>query len=285
MSTSICLLFDQIRFEEKSILRAGERKGVKIVPVDAKRLYIDVVKRESNIKLGDVALQRCISYFRALHLSASLEHLGVLVINPFRVILTCGNKLFATLALLKAGVPIPEDTIAFTSESVIDFLERRGYDAVLKPVVGSWGRFVSPLKDRESVEAILELREFMHPLYQVYYIQERVRRPPRDIRATVIGDSLVAAIYRVAPPAKWKTTVARGGRGEVCKITPELEEIALKAAKAVGGGILGVDLMESPDGLLVHEVNHTIEFGATVAVTKVDIPGLIVDYAIAQVKR
>lgn len=285
MSTSISLFFDQIRFEEKSILRAGERKGVKITPVDAKRLYIDVVKRKANVKLGNVALQRCISYFRALHLSASLEHLGVLVINPFKVILTCGNKLFTTLALTKAGVPMPKTTVAFTSDSVIDFLENTGYDAVLKPVVGSWGRFVSPLKDKESAEAILESREFMHPLYQVYYIQERVRRPPRDIRATVIGDRVVAAIYRVAPPDKWKTTIARGGRGEICKITPELEEVTLKAAKAVGGGILGVDLMESRDGLLVHDVNHTVEFGATVSATKVDIPGLIVDYAIAQVKK
>ena len=283
---SIGLIYDVIRWEEKSIMKAIEAKGAKLIPVDAKSVQIDITKREREKNFGDAAIQRCIGYFRALHMVAALENKGVLVVNPYRVISTCGNKLFVTLALAKAGVPTPHTVLAFTPESVLKYLEEVNYQAVLKPVVGSWGRLLAPLKDRESAEAILEDREFMHPLYQVYYVQELIKRPPRDIRVTVIGDEVVAAIYRISAPGAWKTNLAIGGKAEECKLTSEMRELALKAAKAVGGGVLGIDMMESEDkGLLVHEVNHTVEFMGTVSITKKDVPGKIVDYVIKQAKK
>ncbi len=141
------------------------------------------------------------------------------------------------------------------------------------------------MRDREAAEAIIELRQYMHPLHHTYYVQEYVERPPRDIRVTVVGDRAVASIYRVAPPGRWKTTIARGGRPEPCELTPELEEISLKAAEAVGGGVLGIDIFESPRGYLVNEVNHAVEFAATVECTKVDVPGLIVECALEQLRK
>lgn len=219
-------------------------------------------------------------------MTAALENMGIQVINPLNVTLTCGNKLLTTLKLTKAGVPTPRTFLSFTIDPALKIIEKLNYRAILKPVLGSWGRLLAPLKDPESAEAILESRQYMFPLYQVYYIQEMVKRPPRDIRVTVIGDQAVAAIYRISPTGDWRTNLARGGIAKECKITKEIEEISLKAAEAVGGGVLGVDLMECKDGgYVVHEVNHTIEFAGTISTTEVNIPALIIDYALTTVKK
>jgi len=144
---------------------------------------------------------------------------------------------------------------------------------------------VALLKDPDSATAILEPREYMHPIQQVYYLQEKIKRPERDIRCYVIGDQAVAAIYRNAPPGEWRTNTAKGGVAENLPVTPELEEISVRAAEAVGGGAFGVDLMETDSGLVVHEVNHTTEFKNTVRVTGVDIPKLLLEYASSLVRK
>jgi [lysine-biosynthesis-protein LysW]--L-2-aminoadipate ligase len=100
----------------------------------------------------------------------------------------------------------------------------------------------------------------------------------------VIGEEAVTGIYRYSFQ-DIKTNIARGGKAEACHLTDELREISLKAAEAVGGGILGVDLMETDEGYVVHEINHTIEFQATVKVTKVNIPKYIVGYLLRKAKK
>jgi [lysine-biosynthesis-protein LysW]--L-2-aminoadipate ligase len=207
------------------------------------------------------------------------------VVNSFHSALVCGNKLFGTLELVRNGVPTPATMLAFTEESAIRAIEEIGYPSVIKPVVGSWGRLSALIKDIDSARAVLEDREHMFPLYQVYYVQEFVKRPPRDIRTFVIGDRTVAAIYRVSESGDWRTNTARGGRAERCAVTGEIEELSLRAAKAVGGEVVGVDMMESERGLLVHEVNNTTEFKNTVPATGVDIPGIIVDYLVSLTRR
>jgi [lysine-biosynthesis-protein LysW]--L-2-aminoadipate ligase len=197
----------------------------------------------------------------------------------------CGNKMYAHMELEKAGVRTPKAVAAFSEEGALAALDEFGYPAVIKPTVGSWGRLIALLRDKETARAVIEDREHMFPLYQVYYFEEFVERPPRDIRAIVVGESVVAAIYRYSGEGEWKTNMALGGHAEACPVTKELEDICLKATRALGGQIVGVDLMESKsDGMMVHEVNNTTEFKNTVRVTGVDIPGLMVDYALRQGK-
>ncbi|MEM4297697.1 MAG: lysine biosynthesis protein LysX [Nitrososphaerota archaeon] len=277
------MAYDMIRWEEKAIIEAAVKKGVEIKPIDCKDIYLDL-SDERVEEFQDIVLQRCVSYFRNLHLTAYLELKGIPVVNGFRQAVIAGNKLFTTLTLIKAGVPTPHTFLSFSVDGALSALERLGYPAVVKPTIGSWGRLVALLKDRESAEAVLEDREHMFPLYQVYYLQESVKRPPRDIRSFVLGDRVIAAIYRVAAEGRWKTNTALGGKAVNCPITPELEEISLKAAKAIGDGFFGVDCMEGPHGLLVHEVNNTTEFRNTVPATGVDIPGLLVDYLVKRAK-
>ena len=276
------LVYDRIRWDEKALIRAAKKAGIDAKLIDSKAIYIDTAEEPEGLgeEFGQVVIQRCVSYFRGLHLTAVLENSGVKVINPFNVSLTCGDKLLTTMALDKAGIPVPKTLVAFTEEGVSKALEKLGYPAVIKPVVGSWGRLIALIKDRESAQAIIESREQMrNALLQIYYLQEYVERPPRDLRILVIGDDVVAASYRYSPEDDWRTNVARGGKSEPCPLTSEIEDIALKAAQTVGGGVLAVDCMESPRGLLVHEVNSTVEFRGLCSATKVDIPGKIINYA------
>jgi len=252
---------------------------------DTDQLAWAVTGQDDGIELADAFLQRCMSYFRSIHITAALEARGRIVVNSFRASSTCGDKLNASLALSRAKIPTPRTFLAFTQEASLKALEQLGYPAVLKPVVGSWGRLVAQLKDPESASAILEPREYMHPIQQVYYLQEKIKRPERDIRCYVIGDQAVAAIYRNAPPGQWRTNTAKGGVAENLPVTPELEELSVRAAEAVGGGAFGVDLMETDSGLVVHEVNHTTEFKNTVRVTGVDIPKLLLEYASNLVRK
>jgi [lysine-biosynthesis-protein LysW]--L-2-aminoadipate ligase len=273
------MVYDYVRWEEKAIADAARKRGVDLKLFDAKDVSL-LLGSSYEDDFGNIVLQRCLSYFRSLHLTAALEARGIPVVNRLGVALTSGNKLLTTLSLLRTGIPTPRTALSFTPEGAMKSVEKLGYPAVLKPTIGSWGRLVALLKDEDSAEAIFEDREHMFPLYQVYYIQEYVKRPPRDIRCIVIGDKAVAAIYRVSLSRNWKTNMALGAKAEKCPITKELEDICARTSKAIGGGILGVDCMESPDGLLVHEVNNTTEFKNTVPATGVDIPGLIIEYLI-----
>lgn len=278
---SLALVYDVLRWEEKAIAEAARKREQPLAMVDSRDLQFDLTAPHS-MPLADVVLQRCVSYFRTLHLTAALEGQGACVVNPLQTTLVTGNKLLTTVALRRAGVPMPKTAVAFTPEGALATLNRLGYPAILKPTIGSWGRLVALLKDPESAQSIFEDREHMFPLYHVLYLQEFVKRPPRDIRSIVVGDRVVAAIYRVATTGDWRTNTARGGKAEACPITPDLEELCLRATQPFGSGIYGVDLMESPDGLLVHEVNNTTEFKNTVPATGVDIPALVVDFLLTR---
>jgi [lysine-biosynthesis-protein LysW]---L-2-aminoadipate ligase len=281
VTSSLSILYDNIRWEEKALYEAAKKRGILVNNINCKDLSIGLNnERESSPYLNKVIIQRCVSYFKSVHATAALEGLGAHIINSLRTATLCGNKLFAHMELQKAGIKTPNAFSAFSEESAIAALDNLGYPAVIKPTIGSWGRLIALLRDRDAANAVIEDREHMFPLYQVYYFEELVSRPPRDIRAIVIGDTVVAAIYRYSGPGEWKTNMALGGHAEACPLTSELEDICIKATKAVEGQIVGVDLMESREhGLIVHEINNTTEFRNTVRVTGVDIPGLMVDFA------
>lgn len=286
LAKKLSIVFDRTRWEEKALIKAARRKRIQTNLIDAKNMCFDLNARYDAEAYGDVILQRCISYFRGLHITAILERNGLQVVNSFDTSLVCGNKLFTSLALAKAKVPTPETYVTFTPEAALDALDKIGYPAVIKPVIGSWGRLVSPIKDRATAEAILEHREQMgSSLLQIHYIQEMVKRPPRDIRMIVMGDEVVVATYRSAPADTWRTNVALGATTTKCPITHQLEETALKAARAVGGGVLAVDSMESPNGPVVHEVNSTIEFRGAAAATGLDIAARIIDHLLNILKK
>jgi len=278
--TSFFILYDQLRWEEKSLIEAAKKKDIKLEVINCRENSIDLDKDEFTY-CDDIILQRCVSYYNNLHSTAAFEGLGAKMINSLYTAIMCGNKLFTHMELAKSGIAIPKAFCAFSNQSAMDILNKNGYPKVIKPVVGSWGRMVALLRDKEAAEAVIEDREHMYPLYHVFYFEEFVKRPPRDIRCIVVGNKVVAAIYRYSGDNEWKTNMALGGKAEACKVTNEMEDLCLKVAKTLKGEILGVDLMESDEnGLLVHEVNNTTEFKNTVRVTEIDIPSLIMDHMV-----
>jgi [lysine-biosynthesis-protein LysW]--L-2-aminoadipate ligase len=280
----LSITFDRLRWEEKALKEAAESAGLEASLVDVKGFAFEVPKKRPE--LGSVVLQRCISHYRSLLLSQTLEGAGLHVINSHSVAEVCSNKLATTIALAKAGVPTPRTYLALSSEAVDAAAEKLGYPLVLKPFIGSWGRMVTVVRDRATLQALVEYKEELaSPIEHMYYMQEFVQRPPRDIRAIVAGDKLITCVHRYAPPGEWRTNVARGGTSEAFKPDEDLKEIVHKAAEAVGGGILGVDAMESSSGYLVHEVNNTVEFKGAQSAVGVDIPAQIVQYVAQSVKR
>ncbi|HUK75575.1 MAG TPA: lysine biosynthesis protein LysX [Nitrososphaerales archaeon] len=283
----LAITFDRLRLEEKELQKEAEKAGCKSELIDVRKLSFDVTGKKISNGFGDVVLQRCISYYRSIFLARILENFGVHVINSTKVSEACGNKLVTSMLLAKAGVPTPRTYVALDAESVFETAEKVGYPVVIKPFTGSWGRMVDIAKEPQTLGTIVEYRESMQsPVEHMYYIQEFVKRPPRDIRLIVAGDEVIASVYRNAPKGEWRTNVARGGTTTTFKLNKEIEDITLKAAKAVGGGILGVDAMETKDhGYTIHEVNNTVEFKGAQASTEHRIAKKIVDYVIQEAKR
>lgn len=278
-SMKIGVLLSRIRVEEKWLLTNLEHRGIDFDRIEDGNIQMDITNPGEWLKY-DAILERSLSFTRGLYATSILNSWGIPTVNMASVAQVCGDKLATTSALALAGVAQPKVKVAFTPESALEAIEEMGYPVVLKPVVGSWGRLLSKINDRDAAEAVLEHKDTLGSFqHSVFYIQEYVKKPGRDIRAMVVGDQTICAIYRTS--SHWITNTARGGQGEVCPITPELHEICQKAAKAVGGGVLAVDVLEDENnGLLVNEVNHTMEFHTLAPVTGIDIAGVIIDYTL-----
>lgn len=278
---SIALFYTVIRPEEKWILEAGEARGLAIQRVWDREATFHL---EPNGFRADLVLNRSVSHTRSLYALRFFEHYGVPAVNPCGVVALCGDKILTSLRLQEARIPTPRTVVALTPEAALKALDEVGYPAVLKPPVGSWGRLMAKVDDPEGAEQILEHKTALgSSMHSIFYIQEYISKPERDIRLFTVGDDLVAGMYRRS--ADWRTNAARGAVTEPLNPTTEMTELALRAAKAVGGGVLAVDMMEAPNGLVVHEVNHTPEFKALTAATGVDIAGRIVDYALEVARR
>jgi [lysine-biosynthesis-protein LysW]--L-2-aminoadipate ligase len=271
------VLLSRVRVEEKLLLAdLATRDNVEIVRFDDRQLVLDF---DDPIAGVDVVLERAINHLRAEYTLKVLNTWGVPTVNTFEVANTCGDKLLTTAALVRAGVPVPRTHIAFTPESALEAIEELGYPVVLKPAIGSWGRLLSKVNDRDAAEALLEHKVTLGSFHHgAFYIQEYVEKQGRDIRSFVVGGETICAIYRASP--HWITNTARGATASNCPVTPELDALSRAAAEAVGGGVVAVDLFETPEGLQVNEVNYTMEFRNSIDTTGVNIPAKIVDYTL-----
>ncbi len=274
----LAMTYTRLRTEERLLLDAFEGQGIDVDPIDLRSAVFDPADA-GDWRRYDAVLDRSVSLTATLTAVRVLEGLGVRCINPLSAVEACSDKLATTIALLRAGVPTPAVRVATGVESGLVAIEAIGYPAVLKPTVGSWGRLVARVNDRDAAEALLEHRATLGSAQQgVFYVQEHIDKPDRDIRVFVVGGEPVAAIVRHS--AHWVTNTARGATAEGLELTDALRSIARRSAKAVGADLVAVDLLECPRrGLLVNELNHSMEFRNSITTTGVDIPGLIARYA------
>jgi len=273
--TTIGLLHSVLRKDEKLLLNAFETAGISPQFYDTRTLQLDI----TDIPEVDVVIDRSVSTSQGLYTTEFLEYQGIQVVNSFETARTCADKISTSLVLAKHDVKQPRFITAFGIEGALDAIEDMGYPVVIKPVVGSWGRLLAKINDREAAEAVLEhkvtLGNYQHA---VIYLQEYIDKPGRDIRTFVVGHECIAAIYRASE--HWITNTARGGQASNCIITDEIADISVRAAQAVGGDIVAIDLFETADGYLVNEVNHKMEYKNSIDTTGVDIPQKIVEYLV-----
>jgi len=275
----IGVLLSRVRVEEKLLFKAFEQRGIEVDLLDDRKLVLEMHDSKA-MRDYDVIVERCINHSRALYALELFNSWGIKTVNTAQVAAVCGNKFSTTSALIRDDVPTPRTFLAFTSSSALEAIEKLGYPAVLKPAVGSWGRLISKVNDREAAEAVLEHKSILGSYHHsIFYIQEYIDKPQRDIRTFVVGDETICGIYRTSK--HWITNTARGGQASNCPITPEIDALSLAAARAVGGGVVAIDILERRNGeLLVNEVNYTMEFRNSIETTGVDIPDKVVDYVL-----
>jgi [lysine-biosynthesis-protein LysW]--L-2-aminoadipate ligase len=278
-------VYTRIREDEKMLLEAIRERGHDVVKIDAADVAfgLEGPYPPDTFDGLDLAYNRCLESSRVRYVSRFLDHYGIPVVNSSEAAWTCADKVRGSLALQKAGVPTPRTEVAFTVESAVEVADRFGYPCVLKPITGSWGRLIARLDTRAAAEAILEHKDTLGGYeHKVFYIQEFVEKPGRDIRVLSAEGEPIAAMTRSSD--HWITNAARGGSVEKFELTDEVRHMVREASDAVGGGLLGVDLMETETGYTVHEVNATCEFKAlNAAVPDVDVPAHIVDWLEARV--
>jgi [lysine-biosynthesis-protein LysW]--L-2-aminoadipate ligase len=273
-------LYTRLRLEEKYLLEElGKHGGVEIVRINDGDMFFDINQLSEPV---DVLFERSISYSRGLYISRIFEAHGIPVVNSSLVAERCGDKYITSQILARNGIPTPRVLMAFEEESALQAIEAMGYPCVLKPVVGSWGRLLAKIENREMAEALIEHKASLGVHHQVFYIQQYINKPGRDIRAFVVGDEVICAIYRSSE--NWITNTARGGVATNCPVTDQIAEICQQAARTVGGGLLALDLFETENGLTVNEINHTMEFRNSIDTTGVNIPQRMIEYVLEQVR-
>ena len=281
----LAIIYTIVSPENKMIFDAAQKRGVELERIIDSEAILPITS--NGHKEFDAVLQRSVSYSRGLYLTYYYERTGSLVVNSFNSAKICGDKMLCSLELAKAGVPTPKTFVAFSPEATKKSAENLGFPLVMKPVMGSWARMVNRLNDSDALHAAVESKEEMgNPWQKIYYLQEHINKPGRDIRAYVIGNEVIGAMYRNATEQSgWVTNAGRGASTTVCPVTPELEELSLRAVSVADEGIYGVDLMETGSGLTVHEINHTAEFKGLYATTHLDVAGKIVEYLAKRAKN
>ena len=284
------ILINRITWEVKQLIAEFEKNQIKYELLNNQKVYYRLSKEKDLKSNFDLILERSLSYLRGLYSCAILETKGYKVINNFECLTTSGNKLLTTLKLIEKKIPTPETCIAFKDRSAINAIEgNTGYPAIIKPIIGSWGRLIAKLEDYNSATANLECREIMGNIYQkIYYLQEYIPNPnsknPTDIRVFVIGNKCVAAMARFSPEKDFRSNIAVGGTAEPIELSPELEKLSIQSSKAINGEIVGIDLMIKKGNLNVIEINGTPQFKGIASATKINIASEIVEYIMNKYK-
>ena len=285
MDVGIC--YSRIRRDEKLLLSELRDRGHDVTKIDVRTQRFGVHDAPAAFTDVDVVVDRCLATSRSRYLTRFVDAYDVPVVNDPETAAVCADKAHNSLVLAEAGVPTPATEVAFTKESALSTIESFGYPCVLKPVVGSWGRLMAKIDSRSAAEAILEHKETLgHYEHKLFYVQEFVEKPGRDIRVVTTDGDPVAGMARSSE--HWLTNAAQGAETEAIDIAPDVADLVERASDAVGGGLLGVDLMEvggaGSGEYTVHEVNHTVEFKALDEVTDVDVPAAVVDWLEATVR-
>jgi [lysine-biosynthesis-protein LysW]---L-2-aminoadipate ligase len=283
VAVNVGILYSRIRRDEKLLLEALRARGHETTKLDVRDLRFGLTDPPAAFEGIDIVVDRCLATSRSTYITRFLDAYGIPVVNSTETAAICADKVRTSLALAEAGVPTPRTEVAFTTDSALEIVEELGYPCVIKPVIGSWGRLMAKIDSKSAAEAILEHKATLgHYEHKVFYIQEFVAKPDRDLRVVATDGEPIAGMARSSE--HWLTNAAKGASTEPFAIDDEARELVAQASAAVGGGLLGIDLMETDDSYTVHEVNHTVEFKALNDATEIDVPEAVVDWLESRVE-
>ncbi|UXD21425.1 30S ribosomal protein S6 modification protein [Ignicoccus pacificus DSM 13166] len=274
--------YDMPRIEEKKLLKALEDAGLKAVPFNVTREPLPLNGIEEHIPLI-----RAVSMFKSLYTAAALEANSLKPINSSFTIMYSGDKILTYSILASHNIPIPKTIVSLNGDSTVKAYLQMGFPLVDKPPIGSWGRLVSLIRDWHEANIVIEHRSMMSsPQMKAHIVQEYVKMPSnRDIRCFVVGDECLGCIYRIPQEGEWRSNVALGANVKKLEDSCDACELALKAAKALKGEVVSIDLFEYQDGLLVNEVNGVPEFKGFMRATGMDVAKKVAEYIKGKVKR
>jgi len=223
----------------------------------------------------------CEQVTKRISMMEHLELSGTLMVNSTYAYRKAKDKYSMICALTSAGLPVPKTHV--TEMAHWAHRASQGFKQIVyKPIVGSLGFGSVKFDDPDlAFNAFKTLERWGHPLY----VQEYLENPGRDIRALVLGERVLASIYRMAPPGEWKTNVAQGAQTKPVQLSPELEQLAVKSAKALDLFYAGVDLLETEQGPVVIEVNGSPSWQGLQRATGVNVAERLVQFVMDYAKR
>jgi len=211
-----------------------------------------------------------------------LDRAGVIVVNSPAALQIAESKFLTSFILKRKGFNIPPSIIVQEMDDASAFLDEHR-DIIAKPLYGFQGYGVIRIKRTEADAKIrigLLLDEFKGICLQKY-----IPNPGRDIRAFVVGDKVVASIYRVAKVGRWKTNIRAGAKPFACKLTAGQRDMSIRASRELGLDYTGVDIIEGPDGDYLLEVNGAPAWGGIMEATGRDVARDIIDHIIHRLER
>jgi len=266
----------------QDLLRAGRELKHAVEAVDFRTIASD------SLKDYDAVIVRTMPAGSLEQIVFRMDHLherhaaGQAIVNPPRALEACVNKSLTTARLQRAGIPTPRTIVVQNAEQALAAFEELGNDVVLKPLFGAEGRGLLRIADRELAWRVFRAVE---QIGGVLYLQEFVPNPGWDLRVFVLGGRVLGAMKRTANE-DWRTNVAQGGRAEFHAITPMQADLALRATRAVGAAVAGVDLLPTADGgFTCIEVNGVPGWAAFAAVTGIDVAKELVQFTAAEASR
>ena len=253
---------------------------VSVRPYVTTKEGIDLLKELSSILIRPIGRGSLEEIIFRMDVLRGLERKGLLVINPPRAIEISADKYRSLMLMEEQGIKVPPTIATEDAEAAMQAFQELGGDVVIKPIFGSRGMGIGRVNDPEAAWRIFHALSYTR---HVLYVQKFIPHGTRDIRLFVIGDRVIAAMYREADG--WKTNIDRGARPVPFKPSKELEDLAIKVAKTIGCKIAGVDVMESQEGYVVNEINSQPGFRGLQLVTKVNIADEIIDYILENIRR
>ncbi|HVA96245.1 MAG TPA: lysine biosynthesis protein LysX [Candidatus Acidoferrales bacterium] len=269
----IGMVYSRMRIEEKFLLEAFRKAKIDLIQIDPRELMLNggnkpQVNLVFNREIGQVRSELILKYF---------ETCGLRTINSSKATRLCNNKAISTWVLQKNKIPMPKTYTVFSLEQAFHAAELLTYPVVVKPIMGSWGRLIAKVDNKDSLQTIIEHKEALgNPYQQVFYLQKYRDKPERDIRVLTVGKEPIAAMYRKSD--HWITNTALGGVAKKCEIDASLEKLVLKILEIFSIDIAGIDFIETENGYEVLEINSTPEFHGLQTTTEKNIADYMVSF-------